>query len=335
MSNQSSIWQKPYVWVIVGVLLGLLAFWLVNNSQSRPAATSQGNVAPPVASAGDDALLVQRSRNQALEEEVKRLEQALLEDPCKVLRMLEQGNPSTTPLAPGVLPENSNNDPDGTPAPDKPNNVAELLEQATVFIIAIHPGEQQVATGSGFFVAPGMVMTNAHVIGGEGGKIIAGNPALGGMRPADLKAISKDEAYDFALLNVRGAGNMPYLRIADTAKRTQKISAWGFPGFITGDDPKLKALIDGDFSAAPEVVYSEGVVSVVLDKTPPMIVHTASLSQGNSGGPLVDENGVVVGINTLISMASGSYAQSSVALPGKDIAAFLKANGVQATPSNQ
>lgn len=343
-NNKQSVWRKPYLWVLLGVLLGALAFWLVGSRWGQQLGIAPS--APPAAMqpsvlADDNRLLVQRARNQTLEEEIKRLEEALRDDPCKILRMLEERDPRNTPLAPGVLPENKPDGQDsslnGLPSiarPATPANVGELLEQTTVFVL-VENSPTQVGQGSGFFVAPEIVATNAHVAGRLGNKVIVGNPAMGGMRPGQVIAISADENYDFALIKVPGTANIPYLRIGNSASRTMRVSAWGFPAFITGDDPKLKRLVEGDISAAPEVVYSEGAVSVVLEHKPPMIVHSAALSQGNSGGPLVDDKGIVVGINTLITKASQSYSQSSVALPGSELAAFMQKHGVAATRADK
>ena len=365
MAQDQQIWRKPYIWVIAGVILGLLAFWLWN--MGRPAVSvaplAQAPQAAPAQAApggvqGDDLALIQRARNDALEEEVRRFEQALREDPCKVLQMLRGSDPNNTPLSPGVLPENAPAPPGQTPPsvpegadpaqpmptdllpenllsdnlpamekPATPANVGELMEQTTVFILAVDKGGQG-KMGSGFFVAPGIVMSNRHVVGSASAQTLVGNPTMGGMRPGRVLAISSEENRDYALIKIPGAEAMPFLSIGSGAKRTQKVSAWGFPAFITVSDPKLEALARGDASAAPEVVYSEGVVSVVLDNKPPLIVHTAAVSQGNSGGPLIDEKGVVVGINTMIRVATESYNQSSVALPGSDMAAFIEEKGV-------
>jgi S1-C subfamily serine protease len=361
---QGQMRKKSLLWALAGVLLGLLAFWLWHNniaaSPSLPAAQtasqpapSVGEPAPPESLAlnNDDLLLVQRARNSALEEEIQRLEQALRDDPCVALELLRRQNPSLQPLPPGALPapgqsqpaeptQGESNNLSGQPAgsenlppinqPPAPANVGQLLEQATVFILALD-SDSQVRMGSGFFVAPGIIISNRHVVGSEHSRIMAGNPAMGGMRPGQVIAVSSQEKRDYALVRLAGTEAMPFLRIGEGAKRTERISAWGFPAFITTADPKLQALIEGDVSAAPEVVYSEGVVSVVLDGQPPIIVHTAALSQGNSGGPLVSEQGVAAGINTMIKLAAESYNQSSLALPGEDMAAFMRENGITPT----
>jgi S1-C subfamily serine protease len=85
--------------------------------------------------------------------------------------------------------------------------------------------------------------------------------------------------------------------------------------------------------AAPELSYADGVISAVLDRKPPLIVHTAPLSPGNSGGPLANEKGFVVGVNSMISLDEDSYRQTSIALPASDILSFLKENSINASAS--
>lgn len=210
-----------------------------------------------------------------------------------------------------------------------PRTVGDLMEQSTVFIIALDGDSAQ--TGTGFFVAPGIIATNRHVVGSPKAKILVTNKVLGSISPAQIMAISPVESRDYALLRLvepDKANLAPVLKISEDVHRTDKVSAWGFPGAVTSDDPNFRALMNGDAKASPEVVYSEGVVSVILQQKPEIIVHTALISQGNSGGPLVNELGEVVGINTMIALDSKSYRQSGLSLAANDLMAFLRDNGV-------
>jgi S1-C subfamily serine protease len=312
--------------------------------------------APPVAAvppeADDAAARLERLRagNRGLEDEVLRLKALLREDPCALPALLGKTvpkgtaatppDPAATPSSPGPVPDGSGRDtpapptaspPASTPPQAVPAGIAELLTGATVFVVSSY--DDSVGLGSGFFVAPGIVATNRHVARSPQAQVIVGNKVLGGMRRAGVVAFSNDEDRDFALLKVDGkeAAAAPFLRIADGAERTERVSAWGFPGYIAAIDPKLSAMAEGDIKSVPDVVYSEGVVSVVLDRVPPVILHTAALSQGNSGGPLVNAAGVVVGINTFIRQADQSYSQTNIALPGSELAAFMRAGGFKPT----
>lgn len=356
-------YKRSFFWAIIGMLVGLVLLLLARGCWFREV--------PPVAKEDPNAemtalLDLQRAHNNGLEEEIRRLQGMLKEDPCALRGILGQ-RPEEAPVAPsyGATAPDSRQDTtappssangtavpptaNGTTQPPRstngtaplvsaappPSTVSELMDMATVFILSQYNG--QVGMGSGFFVAPGVIATNSHVAQGPDAKILVGNKVLGGMQPASIIAYSHDENRDYALLriNMGSAGKAPILQLANGANRTERVSAWGFPGYITEIDPKLKALAQGDSSAVPEVVYSEGVVSVVLERTPPAILHTASISQGNSGGPLINAQGVVVGINTFIKKADKSYSQTNIALPGGDLARFMQENGVSASMAKQ
>lgn len=203
-----------------------------------------------------------------------------------------------------------------------------LLESATVFILA--PRGDDLITGSGFFVAPGVVVTNAHVVDGCDDDVLVGNPAMGGFAKAAVVAATSENGRDYAILRIQGrTPRVGILRLCEDVRRMDRVSAWGFPSTVTQNDPHFAALMENeDFSEVPSVVYSEGVVSVIHDYQPRLILHTATLSHGNSGGPLVDENGDVVGINTMIHQDEDSYRQSSISLPADDLAAFLEENDI-------
>ncbi|MDR2604175.1 MAG: trypsin-like peptidase domain-containing protein [Desulfovibrio sp.] len=351
---EAVLWyRRAGFWFVAGVLLGVAAI-LLHVYGLFPALRHAEAPAPPVAAApaeADDAaarLERLRAGNRGLEDEVLRLKALLREDPCALPALLGKTvpegavatppDPAATPSSPGPVPAGAGKNtpaptsaPTSAPPPAVPAGIAELLTGATVFVVSSY--DDSVGLGSGFFVAPGIVATNRHVARSPQAQVIVGNKVLGGMRRAGVVAFSADEDRDFALLQVDGreAAAAPFLRIADGAKRTERVSAWGFPGYIAAIDPKLSAMAEGDINSVPDVVYSEGVVSVVLDRVPPVILHTAALSQGNSGGPLVNVAGVVVGINTFIRQADQSYSQTNIALPGSELAAFMRAGGFKPT----
>jgi hypothetical protein len=208
------------------------------------------------------------------------------------------------------------------------------IEAATVLVIAME--KEEISMGTGFFVSENLIMTNRHVVEGsvKGGGIFVINKSLGRARPARLVLASRPKALrDYAVLKVDQSpeGLPKALKISGEAKRAERVSAWGYPGLVTKIDPKMEALLSGDLNSAPELVYAEGVVSVVqrLEGGMPLISHTAEVSQGNSGGPLIGQNGEVLGINTFIRVDDQSNRQVNVALGGSDILAFLTENDIQ------
>ncbi len=214
-----------------------------------------------------------------------------------------------------------------------PGSVAEKLEQATVLILGAKNGGTSM--GSGFFITPSHIMTNAHVVKGCT-SVFFTNKKLGAVQKARIAMFTEKNGQDFAVLHTASPCDItPLVLLDDLVSRTQKVSAWGFPGAVTDDDPKLNALFNGDKTAAPEVVYSDGTVNVIQDGVPPLIVHSATVSQGNSGGPLVDEQGRVVGINTFIKMDKQSYRQSSLSIPSTTICKFLTENGIPYTQAKK
>jgi S1-C subfamily serine protease len=197
------------------------------------------------------------------------------------------------------------------------------IEAATVLVLT----EENM--GTGFFVAPAVLATNRHVVEKAASGLVVINKALGRPVPARVIAMSQNEERDYAIIRIEGAPSLPApLPLCGSVAKTERVGAWGFPGVLSRADPAFQALIGGDMRAVPENVYSEGVVNVIYATTPPVIMHTADISPGNSGGPLVNAEGCVVGINTMIRMDKASYRQTGISLTSNDLADFLRQNGV-------
>lgn len=205
----------------------------------------------------------------------------------------------------------------------------DMIERACVFLVSTD-GRSGLSTGSGFFVAPGYVLTNRHVVANGAGRAFVTSAAMGEPAVAQVVAVGKGKNEDFALLRLK----MPpqaattVLPLARDARKTEKVGAWGFPHLVGENDPAYMRLMRGDLSAAPELSYTEGVVSAILPGEPGLIVHTAPISPGNSGGPLLNAGGEVIGINSMIQLDNSSYRQASLAIAAQDLLRFLASAGI-------
>jgi serine protease Do len=159
--------------------------------------------------------------------------------------------------------------------------------------------EPESAQGSGFIIsADGYVMTNAHVVK-EAEKILVG---LHDRRELPAQLIGSDPKSDIALLKI-AADNLPTVQIgdADALKVGQWVVAIGAPfGF--------------EYSA------TQGIVSALSRSLPdetyiPFIQTDVAVNPGNSGGPLFNLQGEVVGINSQIYSRTGGYMGLSFAIP--------------------
>ena len=253
------------------------------------------------------------AENKALEDEIARLTSLLEAEPCAVRRAL-----AAAPSGAGAAPVAG--------APVAASNAR--IEAATALILV---GEPASTMGSGFFVAPDIVVTNHHVVGTAVQVYVI---SKGLPRPVVGKVIASSEegGRDYAVVRIDATGaTAQALPLCPSVAKTDKVATWGFPGVLSFDDPKFQKLLAGDLSAVPEAVYSEGVVNVLRETTPSEILHTAVTSKGNSGGPLLDAKGCVVGITTLLHEDTDSYRQTSIALGAGDLAAYLQSQGIAAT----
>jgi S1-C subfamily serine protease len=217
--------------------------------------------------------------------------------------------------------------------PEAGENLTDLVERATVLVLVDGPAE--LTRGTGFFITPNIILTNRHVIDDlrkNRARALVTSKALGGAVEARLlRSTRPDELRDYAFLEVSPppGRNPAVLALSLEIRRADHISSWGYPALFVKTDPQMAALLAGDISAVPEVVYSEGVVSVVQDLDGlPLINHTAEVSHGNSGGPLVNGRGEVVGINTMIRVDEQSNRQVNIALGSRDIINFAAGLGL-------
>ncbi|MCP5267182.1 MAG: trypsin-like peptidase domain-containing protein [Burkholderiaceae bacterium] len=207
--------------------------------------------------------------------------------------------------------------------------LAELLERATALVLAPQQQAGRLGTGSGFFIDAKHLVTNRHVIeGARDGSIMVTSRALGRLHRASIVAVTRSSntgSDDFALLRLATGDAPGTLALGDSVSKLSPIVAAGFPGAVIRGDPSFRRLLGGDIAAAPDLNVTSGAVQSLRDSGAgvPLIVHTASVIQGNSGGPLVDECGRVVGVNTFISVDQKQSARISYSLRTSSLQRFL------------
>lgn len=174
-----------------------------------------------------------------------------------------------------------------------------------------HPRRGQ---GSGFIVnADGYILTNTHVVDGADEVVVK----LSDRREFRAKVIGSDDKTDVALLKIE-ASNLPKVTIGDPGKL--KVGEWvlaigapfGFENSVTA------GIVSAKGRTLPQENYT------------PFIQTDVAVNPGNSGGPLFNMNGEVVGINSQIISRSGGYMGLSFAIPidvAMEVMSQLKGDG--------
>lgn len=196
------------------------------------------------------------------------------------------------------------------------DDVPEILKRffGHQIIIPQQETEQKTGYGSAFFISQdGYLLTNRHVVDGASKVTIT----LNDRREFDAEVVGSDERTDVALLKVKGT-QFPTLKLgnADKLKVGQPVLAIGSPfGF--------------DYSASSGIVSAKSR-AMPVETAVPFIQTDVPLNPGNSGGPLFNAQGEVVGINSRIFSGTGGYMGLSFSIPidvAMNVAEQLKSTG--------
>lgn len=232
------------------------------------------------------------------------------------------GSPLTpAPLPAQPLPPPTPASPAGSVDPLPTAELLARLERGTALVVA----EDSIATG--FFITPELLVTNRHAVeSAKDNRVVIASRSLGRAVPAQVVGASTKGpvgALDFALVRLVGAKAPGILPVTTQFGKLTGVTAAGYPGLTMSNDAGFRRLVAGDTSAAPDLNVTQGAVQAIqpLVGGGIAIAHTASILQGNSGGPLTDACGRVIGVNTFIAVdqeQSGriSYAQTVEALLG-------------------
>lgn len=238
--------------------------------------------------------------------------QGLLGASCTASELQSYGRGESGPLAAGAA-----SSPDTAVTPQ--DGLAGFLQSAAVVVIHAE------GSGSGFFIDPTTIVTNRHVIEGvKGDTVVIVSKSIGTFLKAKIVSVTQGSEVgtaDFALLRLEQApAGIKVLPIAKQPGPLQHVVAVGFPG----------SGIRSDQGQIPAPIYTTGNVSAVQPQASgvTLIIHTADISPGSSGGALVDRCGSVVGVNTFVqSSDSKAEGRRLYALSADSLRKFLDASG--------
>ena len=183
------------------------------------------------------------------------------------------------------------------------DELATLVETAGRSLVEVKDGRHGGAAGTVWHSA-GLILTNAHVVNHKRPRVV-----LPDGRTLDARILAHDTSHDLAALSVDAEGLYPIaLGKSSALKPGQFVVALGHPWGVKG--VATAGIVMGSGPEYLKISYSQGLVAVNLPLRP-----------GNSGGPLIDCEGRLVGIN---SMMTGS--DTGLAIPVDAAKAFLRAN---------
>lgn len=198
-------------------------------------------------------------------------------------------------------------------------STVDVIKKAKPSVVAIQVTVEQqvfgrvyegVSVGTGFIISEdGYIVTNNHVV--EGGKKIT--VSLGTGEEYEAQLVGGDELSDLAVIKIE-AKELPAMTLGDSdaLEEGEDVVAIGTPGGIEFAGTTTKGIVSA-IGREIEVSVSSDPYSTSATKKMTVIQTDASINSGNSGGPLVNNKGQVIGINTM-KLSSG-YEGMGFAIP--------------------
>ncbi|WP_344705289.1 serine protease [Parerythrobacter jejuensis] len=182
--------------------------------------------------------------------------------------------------------------------------------------------------GTGFAITPRQIATNAHVVreAAQDDSLRIGIVPSDGDDASYAKILRIAPSKDLALLEITGDLRLPPLTIAGIRESDgAEVTSVGYPMNV---DRAQGLEIDDIFQPQP-TVNSRGFISGQRPSRQfDTILHTAPIARGNSGGPLLDRCGRVLGVNSFGADGEGADAEFYFAVSNRELLPFLRASNV-------
>jgi serine protease Do len=218
----------------------------------------------------------------------------------------------------------------GFPAHADPADIA-AASRSVVRVVVFSEADPgiPIGHGSGVVVAPDMILTNAHVVDEDAMETritVSIVPSDGG-KSYEADVIDRSTGNDLALIKLRnGARLTPGTFFGGAVEDGSDVFAIGYPGGVD----IAQGLSMEDMMRPTVPVKTKGSISGGRSaKEFETLLHTAAIGSGNSGGPLVDACGRVVGINSFGTVSDGNDAEFFFAIANREVRNFLARNKVK------
>ncbi len=176
--------------------------------------------------------------------------------------------------------------------------------------------QEGTSLGTGFLIsADGYIVTNSHVVspGNRNATVKSITVTLADNTEYDAELVGRDETADLAVLKITPKGQLPYVQFGSSAN--SRVGDWvvaigqplGLEGTVTSGIISNIGRTTGSGSPYDRFIQTD-----------------ASINQGNSGGPMFDLNGNVIGVNTWIASNTGGNVGLGFAIPGEIAAPIVE-----------
>ncbi len=196
-------------------------------------------------------------------------------------------------------------------------------------VVTNEANDGEVGMGSGVAVTPTRIITNAHVVENavENGGFVGIVPSEGRKR-YEGKVIAYAPDIDLAIIEISNGRIEPATLFGGPVADGSAVAALGYP---YGVDRAMASGIDELIRPQAPVKSLGHVGGRRTNDRYDTVLHDANIGRGNSGGPLVDACGRVIGINSFLSVSEGIDSPFAFALSVRELASFLAKSKVTPT----